>query len=132
MKNNRVARIVLLCLLVGALTPSLFGDKFVGRVENSTEVYKELINASDSGVPEYLLERCQCVVVIPHVVKAAFGFGGRNGNGIASCKDEKGSWSPPSFVKLTGGSFGFQIGAQASDLVLFRMTEKSAKGLWKV
>lgn len=129
MKNNRFATVSFLFLLATALTPSLLGDKFVDRVENSTEVYKELINASDSGVPEYLLERCQCIVVIPHVVKAAFGFGGRSGNGIASCKDEKGSWSPPSFVKLTGGSFGFQIGAQASDLVLFLMTEKSAKGL---
>lgn len=129
MKNNKVATIGLVCLLIASLTPSLFGDKFVDRVENSTEVYKELINASDNSVPKNLLERCQCVVVIPHVVKAAFGFGGRNGNGIASCKNEKGSWSPPSFVKLTGGSFGFQIGVQASDLVLFIMTEKSAQGL---
>ena len=131
MKKNRVATIGSLLLLVVSLTPSLLGDKFVDRVENSTVVYKELINASDSGVPKHLLEKCQCIVVIPHVVKAAFGFGGRNGNGIASCRGKGGNWSPPSFVKLTGGSFGFQIGAQASDLVLFLMGEKSAQGLLK-
>ncbi len=131
MKRNKIATLSLIFPLVVCLTLPLFGDKFVDRVEESTSVYKALINAKDGGVPASLLEKCQCVVVIPHVIKAAFGFGGRHGNGIASCKGKKGTWSPPSFVKLSGGSFGFQIGAQASDMVLFLMTDQSIQGLFK-
>ena len=98
-------------------------------MEESTNVYKALIKSRDGGIPESLLENCHCVVVIPHVIKAAFGFGGRHGSGVASCKGKKGKWSPLSFVKLSGGSFGFQIGGQSSDMVLFLMTDRSIEGL---
>ena len=129
MKNNKVATLSVIVPLVVCFTFPLFGDKFVDRVEESTSVYKALIKSKDGGVPASLLKKCQCVVVIPHVIKAAFGFGGRHGYGIASCKGKKGKWSPLSFVKLSGGSFGFQIGAQSSDMVLFLMTDKSIQGL---
>ena len=129
MKNNKIATLGVMVPLVACLTFPLFGDKFVDRVEESTSVFKALMKSKDGGVPASLLEKCQCVVVIPHVIKAAFGFGGRHGNGIASCKGKKGNWSPLSFVKLSGGSFGFQIGAQSSDMVLFLMTDKSIQGL---
>ncbi len=129
MKKNKIAMLGLIFPLVACLTLPLFGNKFVDRVEESTSVYKALIKGKDGGVPASLLEKCQCVVVIPHVIKAAFGFGGRHGNGIASCKGKTGKWSPLSFVKLSGGSFGFQIGVQSSDMVLFLMTDKSIQGL---
>lgn len=129
MKNRKIAGLSVIFTLVACFTLLLFGDKFVDRVEESTTVYQALINTKDGGVPSSLLKKCRCVVVIPHVIKAAFGFGGRHGNGIASCKGKKGKWSPLSFVKLSGGSFGFQIGAQSSDMVLFLMTDKSVQGL---
>ncbi len=129
MKNNPVAALGVIFTLAACLTLPLFGDKFVDRVEESTTVYQALIKSKDGGVPASLLKKCRCVVVIPHVIKAAFGFGGRHGNGIASCKGKKGKWSPLSFVKLSGGSFGFQLGAQSSDMVLFLMTDKSVQGL---
>ena len=129
MKKNKIAGPGVILTLLVCFTPPLFGDKFVDRVEESTTVYQALINTKDGGVPSSLLKKCRCVVVIPHVIKAAFGFGGRHGNGIASCKGKKGKWSPLSFVKLSGGSFGFQIGAQSSDMVLFLMTDKSVQGL---
>ena len=129
MKNKHIAALGVIFTLAACFTFPLFGDKFVDRVEESTNVYTALIKANDGGVPASLLKKCRCVVVIPHVIKAAFGFGGRHGNGIASCKGKKGKWSPLSFVKLSGGSFGFQIGAQASDMVLFLMTDKSIEGL---
>ena len=129
MKNNKISTLGLIFPLVACLTLPLLGDKFVDRVEEATNAYKALIKAKDGGVPASLLEKCRCVVVIPHVIKAAFGFGGRHGKGIASCKGKKGKWSPLSFVKLSGGSFGFQIGAQSSDMVLFLMTDKSIQGL---
>ncbi len=114
------------------VSPSLLaGDEIQERVENSIEVYKELINAPDQGVPEKLLDGCQCVAVIPHVVKAAFVFGGRHGRGVVSCRDSKKRWSPPAFVRISGGSFGLQIGGQATDFVLFIMNQKGARSLLK-
>ena len=129
MRNKTVA-VVSGALVFGiVLMPSLLADKFADRVAESTEVFTALIEAPDQGVPQSLLEDCECVVVIPHVVKAALGIGGRHGNGLASCRNDQGVWSPPSFVKVSGGSIGFQIGVQASDLVLFMMTGKSAEAL---
>ena len=89
------------------------------------------MNAPDRGVPEELLEAAECVVVIPGVVKVAFIWGGRHGRGVVSCRGEDGKWSPPSFLHLTGGSFGLQIGAQATDFVLFIMNERGARALLK-
>lgn len=129
MKNKKVAAVSWALLCVVFLMPSLFADKFADRVAESTQVFEALIEAPDQGVPQALLDDCECIVVIPHVIKAALGFGGRHGNGIASCRNDQGVWSPPSFVKFSGGSIGFQIGIQASDLVLFMMTEKSAEAL---
>ena len=131
MKNKTSVVVSGLWVLGLSLMSPLFADKFADRVAESTEVYEALIEAPDQGVPEALLEDCECVVVIPHVVKAALGIGGRNGNGIASCRNDQGVWSPPSFVKFSGGSIGFQIGVQASDLVMFLMTKRSAEVLMK-
>ena len=90
-------------LMVGFfLMPSLLVDKFADRVAESTDVFTALIEAPDQGVPQALLEDCEGVVVIPHVVKVALGIGERNGNGIASCRNDQGVWSPPSFVKFSG------------------------------
>lgn len=91
------------------LMPSLFADKFADRVAESTDVFTALIEAPDQGVPQSLLEDCECVVVIPHVVKAALGIGGRHGNGIANCRNDQGAWSPPSFVKFSGEISGFKL-----------------------
>lgn len=131
MKHQAMAAVGWILVAGLSFVPSLFADKFADRVNESTEVYKALIEAPDWGVPQSLLKDCECVVVIPHVIKAALGFGGRNGNGIASCRNGQGAWSPPSFVKFTGASVGFQIGVQSSDLVMFLMTERSAEALMK-
>ncbi|MBI2839834.1 MAG: lipid-binding SYLF domain-containing protein [Acidobacteria bacterium] len=128
-----------LCALAVLIVWTAFGSivraddpgEITDRIQTATEVYQDLINAPDRGVPQKLLDDCHCVAVIPHVVKAAFLVGGRHGKGIVSCKDRDGSWSPPSFVTLTGGSFGFQIGAEATDLVLFVMNEHGARSLLK-
>jgi lipid-binding SYLF domain-containing protein len=106
-------------------------DKVTRKVEAATEVYRELLQAPDSELPEELLEKCNCIGVIPHVVKAALGWGGRRGRGVLSCRNDDGEWSPPLFVNISGGSFGLQIGGQASDVVLFFMTERSIKALLK-
>jgi len=119
-------------LLLPALTlasPALGDARLEQRVRNANEVYRELLQEPDRGVPQALLERCRCIAVIPHVIKGAIGYGARYGRGVISCRDSAGAWSPISFVTLTGGSVGFQIGGESSDFVLFFMTERGARSL---
>ncbi len=99
------------------------------RLADAGRVYRELFASPDSGVPQELLQRCKCVAVLPHVVKGAFVWGARFGSGVMTCRDSGGTWGPPCFVNLKGGSFGLQIGAEASDVVLFFMTDRGAKSL---
>jgi lipid-binding SYLF domain-containing protein len=104
-------------------------DELAERMLDAADVYRTLMEAPDAGVPLGLLEGARCVAVIPQVVKAAIVWGGRFGRGVASCRDQQGRWSPPVFVRLTGGSWGFQIGAQSADFVLFFMSEAGARSL---
>jgi lipid-binding SYLF domain-containing protein len=99
------------------------------KLTDATAVYHELLSTPDRGVPEALLKNCQGIAVIPHVLKGAFVYGGRFGTGVMSCRNAAGKWSPPCFVGLAGGSVGFQIGAETSDLVLFFMSERGARSL---
>lgn len=93
------------------------------RVQKAAEVVVALRQAPDKGIPEELWEKAQCVVVMPGVKKAAFGVGGEFGKGVMSCRQATG-WTAPVFMELAKGSFGFQIGAQATDLVLLVMNRE--------
>ena len=86
------------------------------RANDATQVLDDVRGMTD-GIPARLLDEAHCVAVIPGVIKVGFGFGGRHGKGLVSCRTATG-WSSPSFVSLTGGSFGLQIGAQSTDFVL--------------
>lgn len=99
------------------------------KLTDATAVYHELISSTDNVVPKQLLENSKCIVVIPHVIKGAIVYGANHGTGVMSCRNAAGHWSAPSFVALTGGSVGFQIGAETTDLVLFFMTEHGARSL---
>ena len=98
-------------------------------MKDATEVYQELLSTPDRGVPEALLKNATCIAVIPHSVKGAIGYGARFGSGVMSCRAQDGSWSAPAFVDLRGGSWGLQLGAEATDLVIFFMSERGAKSL---
>lgn len=104
-------------------------EKLVRKLEVAREVYTDLMDVPDRAAPRYLRNQARCIAVIPRLYKGAFGVGGRHGRGVLSCKDQNGGWSPPSFVELSGGSIGFQVGFQASDVVLFFMTEGSVLSL---
>ena len=104
-------------------------DELAARVARSLEVYQELGKSPDHAIPEPLLKDCKCIAIFPHVIKGALVFGARHGRGVVSCRDPQGRWSPPAFFTLSGGSWGLQIGAEASDVVLFFMTERGAKSL---
>jgi len=89
-----------------------------GRLEKAASVLQDLTGAEDKKIPNALLERAEAVAVIPHMVKGAFGIGGRYGKGVVSERLSDGRWSSPAFIQIGGGSFGLQLGATATDLVL--------------
>jgi len=101
------------------------------RLRNSGTVLKEILDVPDN-IPQGLLDKADCVVVFPSVLKAAFIVGGSYGRGAMTCRkgdDFKGPWGAPTMMALEGGSFGFQIGGQATDFVLLVMNESGARGI---
>ncbi len=98
-------------------------------VDDSRDVLAEIMAIPASGIPASLLANAQGIVIIPDLVKGGFVVGVRHGRGIVMVRDERGFWRPPSFVTLTGGSFGWQIGVQVTDIVLVFKTRSSVQGL---
>jgi lipid-binding SYLF domain-containing protein len=88
------------------------------RAEHAASVLSEIMEAPDQSIPEALLERAYGIAVIPHVVKGAFGFGGRYGKGLVAQRNADGGWGTPLFVQISGGSFGLQLGVEATDVVM--------------
>ena len=88
------------------------------RLARATEVLQQMTLMPESGIPPVLLRRAQAVIVVPNLIKGGFFIGGRHGRGVMVVKSANGEWSNPAFVALTGGSFGWQFGAQSTDLVL--------------
>ncbi len=102
--------------------------KMDDRLNAAATVLEEVMAAPDHAIPETVLGGTHCVIVIPSEKKAAFAVGAQYGQGVATCRTGHG-WSAPVFVKLAGVSFGFQIGGQATDLVLLGMNQKSAQDM---
>src|SRR5271156_6638363 len=101
------------------------------RLQNSGEVLKEIMDIPDD-IPQSLLDKADCVIVIPSVLKAAFIVGGSYGRGAMTCRSGdrfRGPWGAPTMMALEGGSFGFQLGAQATDFVLLVMNERGASSI---
>ncbi len=132
MKKHAVA--LALCAAMGTVgtaraeTPPADAKGPAGKLADATAVYRELITASDRAIPKELLDHAKCIAVLPGVIKAAVGFGGRHGSGIISCRTESG-WSAPAFVSISGGSWGAQLGVESSDIVLFLMNDRGAHSL---
>jgi lipid-binding SYLF domain-containing protein len=101
-------------------------DQLADRAKRAGEVLSELVSVPDRSPPKSLMREAVCVAVVPGVVQAGFGVGGRAGYGLVSCRSG-GDWSWPTFVGLKGGSFGLQIGAQSADVVLIFMNQNAPK-----
>jgi SH3 domain-containing YSC84-like protein 1 len=118
------------CILFAA--SSLYAaSKEQERLENSGTVMQEVMGVPDN-IPQELLEKAECIIVFPSVLKAAFVFGGSYGRGAMVCRTGEhfnGPWGAPAMYALEGGSVGFQIGGQATDLVLLIMNEKGASSI---
>lgn len=105
--------------------------KETDRVRNAGKVAKEIMDIPDD-IPQDLINKADCVIVLPSVLKAAFIVGASYGRGVMTCRggdNFRGPWGPPSMIALEGGSFGFQIGGQATDFVLLIMNERGASAI---
>lgn len=124
----RILLVVLLCSALGARAL----DKEEDRLNSSYTVLKEILATPDQGIPHDLLDKADCVIVYPSVLKAAFIVGGSYGRGVISCRsgvNHTGPWSAPAMFALEGGSFGLQIGGEATDFVLLVMNDSGAKSV---
>jgi lipid-binding SYLF domain-containing protein len=100
------------------------------RLEEAAAVFSEITGAPDSGIPQDLLEKAHCIVIVPELKTGAFVFGGKYGKGYLLCRNKAGkSWSAPATVRIEGGSFGFQIGGSTTDVIMLVMTERGADKL---
>ena len=123
-----LAIVLCLCFALLAVAETKEGE----RLQNSYDVMKAILDTPDKGIPRDLLNKAECAVIFPSVKKAAFVVGGSYGRGVMTCRSGanfRGPWSAPAFFALEGGSFGLQIGGEATDFVLLVMNEQGAKSV---
>ena len=126
-------KLVLMALVLSMCAGAFAADedkesKATDRLQAAADVLNEIQSAPDSGIPQEILGSAECVAVVPSMLKAGFIVGAKYGRGLASCRTPKG-WSAPAFFMVTGGSFGFQIGGQAVDLVMLIMNKDGMRHL---
>ncbi len=128
----KLTRILLALMLTTALAVSAHAQsKENDRLENSGRVMKEIMDIPDN-IPQSVIDKADCVVVLPSVLKAAFVIGASYGRGVMTCRtgeNMRGPWGAPTMMALEGGSFGIQAGGQATDFVLLLMSERSASSI---
>lgn len=118
-------------LFVMICSPAFGQKKERARVENAGRVMKEILNIPED-IPQSVIDKADCVVVLPSVLKFAIGIGGSYGRGVMTCRSGKnfeGPWGAPTMMALEGGSFGLQLGGQATDFVLLLMSPRSARAI---
>ena len=103
-------------------------DAQVDRVQTASTVLSQIMSAPDRAIPDGIMSGAKCIAIVPSMLKASFIFGANYGKGVATCRTDHG-WSAPVFFRVTGGSFGFQAGGQASDLVLIIRTDDGMQHL---
>jgi lipid-binding SYLF domain-containing protein len=119
--------LVFVCISVGA---AYSAESSKSRLQTSNQVLSEIMAAPDKGIPQELLGKSQCIVIVPGVKKGAFIFGGKYGRGYILCRESSGNgWSAPAGVTVEGGSFGFQIGGSETDAIMLVMSKRGAEKL---
>jgi SH3 domain-containing YSC84-like protein 1 len=125
---KRLLIVTSLVLLVTVTAVASDRGDDVSRTRKAAQVFKEIMDAPDQGIPQDLLESAKCIAIIPGEVKFAFIFGGNFGRGVATCRTGSG-WSAPMFVAIDGGSVGYQIGGSSTDLVMLFMNDHALQSL---
>jgi len=130
MNMNKVAALTVTIILLSAAAMGA-NEKEADRVKDAGQVMKEILDIPDD-IPQDLLDKAECVVILPSVLKGAFGVGGSYGRGVMICRGGEhynGPWGAPAMYALEGVSIGFQLGGQATDFVLLVMNPKGARSL---
>jgi lipid-binding SYLF domain-containing protein len=105
-------------------------QKNAERLDDSADLFSEVMSAPDKAIPQDLLAKASCIVLVPGLKKGAFVVGGKYGRGFAVCRAASGQgWGPPAAIRIEGGSFGFQIGVSSTDVILLVMNERGMKKL---
>ncbi|HYM85198.1 MAG TPA: lipid-binding SYLF domain-containing protein [Pseudoxanthomonas sp.] len=117
-RGSRLSRLAVLLAATAFAGQAIAGPVEDERATNAVRVLSEIQQIPEQGIPDKLLDEGKAVIVIPDTLKVGLMIGGRRGHGLMSVKNPDGSWSQPVFIKLTGGSIGFQAGVQSSDVVL--------------
>jgi lipid-binding SYLF domain-containing protein len=125
-------RVVRIVFALSVFTSLSFAEEAAHRLSAAVRSIQDVMTSSDATIPQELMARAQCVVVIPGLVKGAFIFGGKYGRGFVSCRKKDGvGWSAPGAVRIEGGTFGLQIGGAQSDVFLLVMNDHGMDGLLK-
>lgn len=123
MPHTRIAALSL-ALSLALAAPAHAGPREDAQADNAVRVLNEIQAIPESGIPDKLLDEAKAIVIVPDTIKAGLVLGGRRGHGVMSVRTADGGWSNPSFVKLTGGSVGLQVGVQSADVVLVFRSER--------
>jgi lipid-binding SYLF domain-containing protein len=125
----RVRIAVLIAMVAGSIAFAK-ENKTAQRLDDAATVISEIMDTPDKGIPQDLLDRAQCVIVVPGLKKGAFILGGKYGKGVVSCRKSGGAgWTAPASIRIEGGSVGFQIGGAESDVVMLLMNERGMQKL---
>jgi SH3 domain-containing YSC84-like protein 1 len=123
--QSRLCLLAVSSVLMAGSVKQVFASATTERLEESGIVLKEILSAPDESIPQDLLDQAHCVVVVPGLKKGAFIVGAKYGRGFVVCRKERGrGWGAPAAIRMEGGSFGFQIGASETDLVLLVMNKR--------
>jgi SH3 domain-containing YSC84-like protein 1 len=123
-------RIIALIVAMGLAPAFAFAEGAQERLQSAAEVFNEIMGVPEKGIPQDLLQRAHCVVIVPAMKSGAFIVGGKYGRGFATCRNQSGSgWGAPGAVRIEGGSFGFQIGGSSTDVVMLVMNERGMNRL---
>lgn len=115
---NRTTLFSALLIVVVGATPAVAIPKTHKEINESTQVFSEMLQDSDTRIPRWLMRRSKAIAIITNLRQGGFVFGGRRGDGVMVSRHSNGAWSNPAFINLTGGSFGFQAGYKNSDVIL--------------
>jgi len=125
----RLRTITLITMTAASITLAADKNKTVQRLDEAADVFSEIMGTPDKGIPQDLLEKASCAVIVPGLKKGAFIVGGKYGKGFVVCRKSRSGWGAPAAVRIEGGSFGLQIGGAATDVVLLVMNERGMQKL---
>lgn len=121
---------LMITLAAGSMGLAKEKNKTAERLDDAADVMKEVMDTPDKGIPQDLLNKAQCIVIVPGLKKGAFIVGGKYGKGFVNCRNHDGEgWTAPAAIRVEGGSFGFQIGGAETDVILLVMNEGGMKKL---